>query len=173
MSERARAWVVAGVVLALTTAAILAFRDGSPPLPPPARAPLASPAVTPGTAGGLLPDVVLGNAPVRSLRPAVLFLVGTGCACVTEVRQVVAAAAPLRLTTYVVAPGAGDAQRIAAQSGGRAAGFADPGGALAAAYGVRHNVTLVLVRADGVVSQVVPAVAPSLRLDPALRALVA
>lgn len=173
MSERARGWLIAGVALALATAAILVLRTDSRPVSPPARVPLASPVTAPGEVGGLLPDVVLGGAPARSLRPAVVFLVGEGCACVAEVRRVVAAAAPLRIVTYVVAPDATDAQRIAAQSGGQAAGFADPGGALASAYGVRANVTLVLVRRDGVVNQVVAAVAPSLRLGPALRALVA
>lgn len=179
MSERAKAWLVVAVGLALTTAAVVYLRGGGEAGPRPERGPLASPAFAPGTVGGLLPDVSLANrngvTQARGLRPAIVLLVGDGCDCLEVVRQVVAEAAPLRIPTYVVVEGsaAGAAESLAARSGGEAGGFADPGGALARAYGVRANATLVLVRRDGVVNQVVPAVAPTLRLRPALRALVA
>jgi hypothetical protein len=152
---------------------------------PPSSAPrhpepgiLASPAVAPGTPGGLLPDVVLRGrvrtTPSRELRPAVVLLIAPDCGCVTAVRQVVAAAARQRLVTYLVQAGDDLAQPelLAAQAGGDVAPYADPRGALAAAFRLRSKAALVLVRSDGVVTQVVGAVGPALRLDAALRALV-
>jgi hypothetical protein len=179
VTERVRAWLVVLAAAGLAVAAVVVLRTGETPSARPGSTTLASPLVTPGAVGGLLPDVTLHNtfgAPrARALRPAVLLLRGPGCECLDVVRQVVAAAARVRVVTYVVDAGqsSAGAETLAAQSGGEAGGFADPAGTLAARYGVRANATLVLVRRDGVVNQVVAAVAPSLRLDSALRALVA
>lgn len=179
MTERSRAWLAVVVVLGVAVAALVFLRTSPAPSARHAPGPLASPVVTPGAVGGLLPDVPLrgrlGVTPARQLRPAVVMLVRPGCDCVAAVRQVVAAAAPLRLATYVVEAGASFsfAASLAVRSGGEAGGFADPEGALAAAYGLRTDAALVLVRTDGVVHSVVAAIAPSLRLAPALRALVA
>lgn len=179
MTERARTWLVVAVVLGVMVAALVFLRTDGTPVARPAPGPLASPVVTPGAVGGLLPDVPLrgrvGVTPARQLRPAIVMLVRTGCDCVAAIRQVVAEAAPLRLATYVVEAGTSFsfAVSLAVQSGGEAGGFADPEGALAAAYRLRSDAALVLVRADGVVHSVVAAIAPSLRLAPALRALVA
>lgn len=179
MSERARAWLVVAVVVTLAAAGIVFMRTDPQRSPGPRAGPLASPSLPPGTVGGLLPDVTLQGqfaaTPARQLRPAILLLMRPGCTCVETVRQVVTEAAPLRLATYVVEAGTSFAAAVslAAQSGGEAGGFADPGGVLAAAYRLRSDAALVLVRSDGVVHSVVAAVAPSLRLDAALRALVA
>jgi hypothetical protein len=178
--ERARAWaVVVGAVLLAAAAVVFLRTQPSPgrrPYPRPRL--LASPAVAPGTVGGLLPDTTLRGrvrtAPARELRPGVVMLVRPDCGCVRALRQVVAAAAPLRLVTYVVESGDSltQVESLAAQAGGDVAPYADPAGALAPAYGLRSQAALVLVRADGVVTQVIDAVGPALRLDAALRALV-
>jgi hypothetical protein len=179
VSERARAWLGIGAALVLVTALLVFLRSGPEGRPRPAPAPLASPAIAAGTVGGLLPDVLLtgrgGAVPARDLRPAVLVLAAPDCGCLEAVRQVVTAAAPVRVVTYVVeaGPSLEQAATLAARAGGDAGAFADPGGALARAYGLRSPAALVLVRSDGVVTQVVPAVAPSLSLDRALRGLVA
>lgn len=179
MGERARAWVTVVAVFALLTAGLLYLRSGGERAPRPAPLALASPAATPGAVGGLLPDVALqgryGVTPARQLRPAVVMLTRPACDCVEIVRQVVEDATPAGVVTYVVVAAAtpGDAERIAAQAGGDAGAFADPEGVLAAAYRLRTDAALVLVRRDGVVTQVVAGVAPSLQLRSALRALVA
>lgn len=179
MSERGRAWLVVGAVFVVLLTGLVFLRSGNEPRPRAEPGPLASPASSPGAVGGLLPDLVLhgrtGTARARQLRPAVLLLAAPGCGCVEIVRQVVADATPVGVVTYVVmaGQGTGAAERIAVQAGGSAAGFADPDGVLARTYGLRTEAALVLVRADGVVTQVVAGVAPSLQLGKALRALVA
>ena len=179
MSERARAWLVVTAVVALLAGGLGYLRTGNGARRVrPGPAPLASPSFAPGTVGGLLPDVVLdgrnGGTPARGLRPAVLLLTRPGCGCVTVVRQVVADATPLGIVTYVITAGpVADAERVAVQAGGDAGAFADPGAVLATTYGLRTDAALVLVRSDGVVTQVVAGVAPSLRLDRSLRALLA
>ena len=180
MSDRARAWLVVVAVVALLTGGLVFLRTGNEVRARPQPGALASPAVAPGVVGGLLPDMILhsryGQTPARQLRPAVVLLTRADCDCVRVVRQVVADATPLGIVTYVVVKGrrVEDAVRIAAQAGGDAAGFADPAGVLDATYGpVTTDAALVLVRRDGVVTQVVAGVAPSLQLGRALRALVA
>jgi hypothetical protein len=101
-------------------------------------------------------------------------LVAPSCDCLDALRHVVAAAAPLRLVTYVVEAGTSPAQveGLAARAGGDVGPYTDPEGVLARTYGLRTDAALVLVRADGVVTRVVDAVGPTLRLDAALRELV-
>jgi hypothetical protein len=180
MGERRRVLVVAVVAVVAALVAVAVLRgpsDGRAAPPEPGI--LASPAVAAGRVGGLLPDVVLRGrirpSQSRELRPAIVMLVAPDCGCVTALRQVVRDAARLRLVTYVVEAGDSLAQpeSLAAQAGGDVAPYADPAGTLAAAYRLRTHAALVLVRSDGVVTQVVDAVGPALRLDTALRALVA
>lgn len=179
VSERVRVALALAVGLALTVAVLLYLRTDPPPYTPRPPAELASPFLPPGAVGGLLPEVSLRNrqGPVdsRRLRPGVVFLVADDCACVEQIRQVVAEAAPFRLVTYVVHAGSDPsvAETLAAQAGGAAAGFADEQGVLATAYRLHTKAAVVLVRRDGVVTQVVAAVAPSLRLASSFAGLVA
>ncbi|MDQ1710974.1 MAG: hypothetical protein QOE45_424 [Frankiaceae bacterium] len=177
--ERRRRWpVVAGAVLAAVVVALLLRSPAGSPQRRPAAASLAAPVVAPGRVGGLLPDVTLRGrvrtANARELRPAVVMLVAPGCDCVEAVRHVVREAAAYRLVTYLVETGDSPAgtEILAARAGGDVGPYADPAGALAAAYGLRTDAALVLVRADGVVTQTVAAVGPALRLGTALAALV-
>ena len=156
--------------------AVACTASRSRPLPVPK--PLASPVIAAGRVGGLLPDVVLsGRAQpdhARDLRPGVVRLVAPSCDCLTSVRQVVAAAAREGLVTYLVEAGTSIDQvlSLASRAGGRVGPYVDPGGALARAYDLHSAAALVLVRDDGVVTQVVAAVGPSLRLAEPLRHLV-
>jgi hypothetical protein len=175
----ARAWAVVGGAVLLAVVAVLVLRT-SPrsAVRHPEPGILASPRAAPGVAGGLLPEVVLRGrirtTPARELRPAVVMLVAPDCRCIGALRRVVAAAAERGLLTYVVQSGDSldQPESLAAQAGGDVAPYADPTGTLAAAYRLRSDAALVLVRSDGVVTQVVAAVGPALRLDAALRALV-
>ncbi len=165
-----------GHLVAVLLLAVACTPSRSRPLPAPK--PLASPAIAAGRVGGLLPDVVLsGRAQpdhARDLRPGVVMLVAPSCDCLTSVRQVVTAAASEGLVTYLVEAGTSLDQvlSLASRAGGRVGPYADPGGALARAYGLRTTAALVLVRDDGVVTQVVAAVGPTLRLTEPLRHLV-
>jgi hypothetical protein len=179
VNERGRAWlVVLGAVVAAVVAVVLLRTSQDTPRERPRAGLLATSTASPGRAGALLPEVVLKGrlrtTPARELRPAVVMLVADGCDCLAALRHVVAAAAPLRLVTYVVQ--AGDSldqpETLAAQAGGDVAPYADPAGALATAYRLHTDAALILVRSDGVVTQIVDAGGPALRLDAALRALV-
>lgn len=172
-----RPWVV-GLAAIVVVSALVVLRTPGETVRRPLPQPLASVPVAAGTVGGLLPDVTLRGrvrtSPARELRPGVLMLVPPSCGCVTALRQVVAAAARERLVTYVVEAGESLSQTeiLAAQAGGDVGPYADPSGTLARTYRLRSPAALVLVRADGVVTQVIDAVGPSLRLAPALGALV-
>lgn len=174
---RRPAYAVLGTLAAISVLVVVTRPTGGQ-RPRPVPDPLASPLVTAGTVGGLLPDVTLQGrtraTSARDLRPAVLMLVAPNCDCVDALRHVVSAAAPLRLVTYVVesGPSLRQAESLAARAGGDVGPYHDPGGALAAAYRLRTDAALVLVRADGVVTRVIDAVGPTLRLDAALRELV-
>lgn len=177
MTDRGRVLAILVGAALLGIAAVFAFR--TPPAPSrPGPGILASPGVAPGRAGGLLPDVVLRGrvrtTPARELRPGIVMLVRAHCDCETALRQVVSAAAGHRLVTYVVEAGDSLAQveLLAARAGGDVGPYADPTAALATAYRLRSAAALVLVRRDGVVTQVIDAISPALRLDVALRALV-
>jgi hypothetical protein len=178
VSERPRAWLVVVAAVVAAVAAVLVLRSaGDDRAPRALPATLASPDVPAGRVGGLLPDVVLRGRVrtenARALRPAVVMLVAPDCRCVDAVRHVVREAAAFRLVTYLVQAGESLTQTeiLAAQAGGDVGPYADPGGALATAYGLHTDAALVLVRGDGVVTQTVAAVGPSLRLGTALRGL--
>jgi hypothetical protein len=172
-----RPWLI-GLALLVAVSALVVLRTSDDPVRRPLPLPLAVTSVADGTVGGLVPDVTLRGrvrtSPSRDLRPGVLMLVAPSCDCVNALRQVVAEASRARLVTYVIEAGDSlrQAETLAAQAGGDVGPYADPAGTLAAAYRLRSPAALVLVRRDGVVTQVVPAVGPSLRLATALRALV-
>lgn len=138
-----------------------------------AKAPLRSaPAELTGQVGGLLPDVLLlqqtGPVSARELRPAVLLLVAPGCACTDKVRHVVAQTAGHPVQLYLVGERS-EVSALAAAAGGQVVRLADDGGALARAYLGQASATVVLVRATGVVSEIIDGIATSLQLDPAIR----
>lgn len=137
--------------------------------------PLASPAVAAGQVGGLLPDVrvQVGGAlvPARLLRPAVLLLVPASCECTDTVASVSGQAVAYRLQMFVVGTSAATVLRLASHaSGGAARAAVDVTGAFTAAYG-RGAPTALLVRADGVLTAVVPGVTAAARLESRLRPL--
>lgn len=172
-----RAYYAVGAAFSLLFVAWFTTRPAPPPLSVPPK-PVASPLVPAGRVGGLLPDIVLSGrvqpSRARDLRPGVVVLVAPSCDCLAAVRQVVAAASRHGLVTYLVESGTsvGEVATLAVRAGGQVGPYADPGGALARAYGLHTTAALVLVRDDGVVTQVIDAVAPSLRLDQALERLV-
>lgn len=145
-----------------------------------AAQPLASaPSAPVGAVGGLLVQdmVVVGGRLVdaRTLRPTVFVLLPDPCRCTEEVRTVVHEAASYNLATYLVPSGqapTGEVDSLASEAAeGLASVVLDPHAALRASYHP-HGVSAVLVRADGIVTQVVRDVAPSTRLENVLQKLV-
>ncbi len=161
LSLTAGVLVVALLVVAVSSA-VGAWIVGPQASAPPA-APLASPAPDTGQIGGLLPeDAVLqdGSTPIsaRSLRPSVLALVPAQCDECEELLTTVAQQAGSFGVSTVAIGGADQAEQLAALS--EAVGslqmstLTDPTNTLRATYGLT-GVTLLLVRDDGVVADVV------------------
>jgi hypothetical protein len=166
--------VVSLLVVAISSA-VGAWVVGPQASAPPA-APLASNVPDPGQIGGLLPeDAVLqnGSTPItaRSVRPAVIVLVPDQCdECEQLLDTVSRQAGSFGVSTVAVA-GADQAQQLAALS--EAVGplqmstLTDPANTLRATYGLTGT-TLLLVRDDGVVVDVVRDPPPDTRLEGAL-----
>jgi hypothetical protein len=126
-----------------------------------------------GGPGGLLPDVRLQagtrEVPARSLRPGILALVSDGCDCAAAVQATTSQAASYRLqTSLVVTPESADDLRTMRDAGAvrAAAAGVDADAVLEATYAPgATGLTLLLVRADGVVEAVVRDVAETTRLE--------
>lgn len=131
---------------------------------PPRREPLASPSVTVGMAGGLVPPLSLAGAdrqrtPLREFRPAVLLISPTVCAnCATVRNQLVAAADETQLTIVWITESEEPTTLPRGLVEGRLYSLTDPdGSARRAVAGVSAGgPTAVLVRADGRILRVVP-----------------
>jgi hypothetical protein len=166
--------MVVGVLALLLIVAGLAMMV-SPRRDVAARTPLAAASIAgaePGSPGGFLPDVIVVVDEVehalRELRPAVLALVPADCGCDEDLATVITEAgqynlrvllAPVVVQPSLTRPGSADdpyveLARIAKAFGpNRGAVLRDPGGALVEAFDP-HGLTLVLVVADGIVSEV-------------------
>ena len=165
--------LVAGVLVLVALVGSLMVLLGPRPPARLAAAPLAS-----GSGEGpVLPGVPLRagprTVPADALRPAVVALVPAGCGCAESAEQVVGQAWSFRLPTHVVAaPGAeAELEALRASRRVRAQGFAvDTTGGLTARFDAHPaRPTLLLVRADGVVTHVVRGFAPDQRLEVELR----
>jgi hypothetical protein len=120
--------------------------------------PLASSTVSPGRVGALLPDVPVRvggeTRSVRTLRPAAIAVVPARCGCRAAAHALGAAARQYGVSVVVAVRAALDAAPLlAAAAPARAFAAVDARGALADAYAA-SGVTVLLVRADGVVSTV-------------------
>ncbi len=146
----------------------------------PPAAPLANAAPAPGQIGGLLPeDAVLqdGSTPIsaRSVRPSVIALVPAQCDECEDLLTTVAQQAGSFGVSTVAIGGTDQADQLAALS--EAVGplqmstLTDPANTLRATYGLT-GITLLLVRDDGVVVDVVRDPTPDTRLEGGLVELV-
>jgi len=178
-ARRRRLTITAGVVavsmlVVAISGAIGAWIVGPQASAPPA-VPLASALPPPGQVGGLLPDAVLqdgaSTVSARSLRPAVVVLVPSDC---DECAELLTTLAPQvgsfgYALVAVGTPGQDDQLAALAESVGttRLATLTDPQNELGAAYGFT-GATVVLVRNDGVVVDVVRDATPGTRIEGAL-----
>lgn len=182
-ARRRRLSVTAAVVLismvgVAVSGAVGAWIVGPHAAPPPA-APLASAAPAPGQIGGLLPETTLEDdgSPLsaRSLRPAVLALVPPDC---PECSELLTSIAPTvgSFGVSLVAVGTPDQaaqlDALATTVGSfRLSTVTDPDGTMRSTYGLT-GITLLLVRDDGVVVDVVRHPPPDVSLASALVELV-
>ncbi|HSP37400.1 MAG TPA: hypothetical protein VLR26_06580 [Frankiaceae bacterium] len=158
--------LLVGPVVAMTLLVIAGFvallpsTGTAPTRAAPAPAPLAAPTQPPGTVGGLLPDVGLESAtgvvPARSLRPAVVMLVPSGCNCPTLVHDLVGQVEEYPgISSALVGSGDPGVAELAVQrdgGNGRLPALVDRTGALARTYhgGPPGSVpTVLVVAADG------------------------
>lgn len=171
------AGVLTGAVALAAAVFGLLVVDGSAARHAAAPAPLASPSITAGHQGGLLPDVsftstVGGTVAATSLRPALIALVPGRCGCTTLLRSLAAQAEEVQLRLVVLAPSAPDAE-VAALSGrlhyGDVLTAYDANGRLAGAYAA-SGVTALVVGRDGVVTYIGKQLTPSSRLELPLQA---
>lgn len=132
----------------------------------------------PGTPPGRLPDVMLRMAGrTRSavdLRPGIVAMLPTGCACADTVRMVVDTAQEFGLLSVLVTGPDGEEQANTLARGpgrGVAAVAVDPDHGLAAAYAPK-GVTVLLVRPDGTVSHIVREVGGGQQLEPLVQEMV-
>lgn len=129
-----------------------------------------------GSIGRPLPDTMFTrgsrSVPARDLRPAVLMLVPRECGCTEAMRQVVAQADGSGIRVYVV--GAGDRRqvnRIAAEARGDVVPLLDEAAMLQTTYATGLSATLLLVRRDGIVVEIIDTVDRDLPLRDRLPAL--
>ncbi len=167
--------VAASMVVVAVSGAVGAWIVG-PQASAPGAVPLASVNAEPGQIGGLLPgDAVLQNGSAaitaRSLRPAVIAVVPADCdECATLLSTVAPQVGSFGFPLVAVgAPEQIDQLAALAETvgGTRLATLTDPQGALRTAFG-GTGVTLLLVRDDGVVVQVVRDPTPDTRIEAAL-----
>ena len=178
-SRRRRLTLTAGLVVCSMLVVALSGVVGAfvmpQPTPAPPAAPLASVAPVPGQIGGLLPVALLTDVGTsvasRSLRPAVIALLPKGCSdCPELVREVRRQAAEFGLpVTLVGGPDETAQLSDVEQSLGafRLDVLTDPAGTFATTYGAALP-TLVMVRADGTVVDIVKDPPADLRLEATL-----
>lgn len=146
---------------------------------PPAPGRLATVQAAPGRSGGLLPDTRLrtlsgGSFALRSIRPAVVAVVGARCECLAALRAVHAQAEEFSLRLLLVAPrgAAAETLSLARAADVRVLDVAeDVDGALGAYPSSPGAPTLLVVQADGVVRHVLTGATGDSALEPLLTGL--
>jgi hypothetical protein len=128
---------------------------------------LAKTTAQPGTTGGLLPDVpVRVDAATRSaqdLRPAALVIVPSNCGCADTIHNIATQAGEFAIAAYVVTSQPADPQidAILSTSTDSVTTVYDASGRLQRTYSDGSGVTVVFVRADGVVTNWLQKVGPT------------
>ncbi|HEX5017824.1 MAG TPA: hypothetical protein VFX15_09595 [Actinomycetes bacterium] len=182
-SRRRRLVITAGIVLASMLVVAFSGAVGAWLVGPQTSqnaSPLARTGPEPGQIGGLLPrDVVLetGEADLeaQSIRPAVIALVPAGCLDCEQLMSTIAPQVGSFGLSLVAVAGPGQDDQLATLSdivgANRLVTLTDPEEQLRSVYGLT-GLTLLLVRADGVVVDILRDPPPNLRLESALVNLV-
>lgn len=166
------------ICLGLVGATITMLSARAPvPAPPPVALELATPSITAGIPGGLLPadtlSVANGTTSSRDLRPGVVVVVGPSCGCADAVSRLGRQASTNALPVYLVGPTAriADLEQLANRAGWiDVHALGDLGGALLATY-QGDGLTVIPVHADGVTEPVVREYTADKPLGPVLVSL--
>jgi hypothetical protein len=170
--------IITLMIAAALLGATLIFPGRTPAHPPTAPVPLvlAAPTSAPGTVGGLVPDDALlgqtGTTTARALRPALLAVTQSGCACTAALTHLAAEAADNGLTIYLIGSRAQQPE-LNALAGGTSLAvrvMVDQDSAITTTF-ARGALTVVAVHADGVIEQIVNDFTRTTSLDTVLPAL--
>ncbi len=183
-ARKRRLAITAGVVVVSMAVVAISGAVGAwivgPQASSPPPAPLASNGLEPGQLGGLLPpDAVLQNGEAsvtaQSVRPAVIALVAEGCVDCEELLTNVAQQAESFGVPLVAVGSPGQAEQLDALADtvgtSRLITLTDPANRLRQVYGLTES-TLLLVRADGAVVDVLGDPLANVRLESTLIDLV-
>lgn len=154
--------VITLLVAVALLGATLAFPGSTTvhPTTPPVPLVLAAPSAAVGTVGGLVPDETLrgqtGTTTARALRPALLAVARTGCACTAALTHLAEQASSYGLTVYLIGSQAQHAELASLATGGSPVVqvLTDQGSAIMSAFS-RGVLTVVGVHADGVIEVII------------------
>ena len=154
--------IITLMIAAALLGATLIFPGRTPEHPPTSPVPLvlAAPTSAPGTVGGLVPDDALvgqtGTTAARALRPALLAITQSDCACTAALTHLAAEAADNGLTIYLIGSRAQQAElnALAGSSSLAVRVMADQDSAITTMF-AKGALTVVAVHADGVIEQIV------------------
>jgi hypothetical protein len=154
--------IITLMIAATLLGATLIFPGRTPEHPPTAPVPLvlAAPSTAPGTVGGLVPDDALvgqtGTTTARALRPALLVVAQSECACATALTHLAQEAADNGLTIYLIGSRAqqSDLNALAGSTSVAVRVMVDQDSAITTAF-AKGTLTVVAVHADGVIEQIV------------------
>ena len=180
--------VVLVLIAVAMLAATLAFPGSSPArrIIPPVQLLLAAPTASPGSVGGLLPNVALevgstGTTTAQALRPAVIAFAPTQCGCTAALAHLADQAVAYGLTVYLIGAAVQQAELAILVTESARAGvqvLVDESSTLAAtvARSASHsstpdNLTVVGVHADGVIETIVSDFSRTTSLDSVLASL--
>jgi hypothetical protein len=172
---------VAGIVALAVVGSVLTMFVPTRPQSAPAL-PLAADAGPIGQVGGLLPDASVHAAPAaasesaRVLRPGIIALVPSGCACDDVISNIAGQAEEFRLDLYLVADATGPDPALTELATGPAHGYGtvlyDDAGVLTSTYSPDPTgVSVLAVHADGVLAGVVGDVTGKTRFEHLLTGL--
>jgi hypothetical protein len=167
--------IITLMIAAALLGATLIFPGRTPERPPTAPVPLvlAAPTAAVGTVGGLVPDDALvgqtGTTTARALRPALLAVTQTECACAAALNHLAEQAADNGLTIYLIGSKARQSELNALADNTSAAVrvMLDQDSAITTTF-AKGVLTVVAVHADGVIEQIVDNFTRSTTLDTVL-----
>jgi hypothetical protein len=167
--------IITLMIAAALLGATLIFPGRTPEHSPTAPVPLvlAAPSSAPGTVGGLVPDDALvgqtGTTTARALRPALLVVTQSECACGAALTHLATEAADNGLTIYLIGSQTRQAElnALAGSASVAVRVMVDQDSAITTTF-AKGALTVVAVHADGVIDQIVDDFTRTTSLDTVL-----
>jgi hypothetical protein len=167
--------IITLMIAAVLLGATLIFPGRTSQHPPTAPVPLvlAAPTAAPGTVGGLVPDDALigqtGTTTARALRPALLAVTQTECACGAALTHLAEEAADNGLTIYLIGSQAQQPElnALAGSTSLAVRVMVDNDATITSTF-AKGALTVIAVHADGVIDQIINDFTRTTSLDAAL-----